>query len=94
MPKLNLGSGRNTRIDCINVDVTKYLGVDKVVNLGKFPWPWKSNTIDGVYASHIIEHFPDSKRFILECYRILKPGGFLRLNLPHSTSATSVILLF
>ena len=87
---LNLGCGRNQRKDAINVDVTAYPGVDEVVDLGKFRWPWRDNSVDGIYASHIIEHFPDQKPFIKECLRVLKPGGFLRLNLPHSSSVTSI----
>ena len=83
---LNLGCGKNIRLDCINVDI---LG-PVVVDLGVFPWPWQDNSIDGIYASHILEHFQDQEKFISECHRILKPGGFLRLNLPHASSVASV----
>lgn len=87
---LNLGCGRKQRSDAINVDAIKYPGVNEVVDLGHYPWPWRDGCADGIYASHIIEHFPDQKKFIYECLRVLKPGGFLRLNLPHSSSVTSI----
>lgn len=87
---LNLGSGNDIRKDCINCDITDYPGVDMVVDLSVFPWPWGDETISGIRASHIIEHLPDPKPFILECLRVLKPGGFLRLKVPHSSNISAV----
>ena len=90
MVKLNLGCGEHIIPNCINVDVTPYSGVNEVVDLSIFPWLWKDNSIDGIYANHIIEHFPDPKPFILECHRILKKGGFLRIKVPHSSNISAV----
>tara|TARA_R100000501_G_C2611600_1_gene106084 strand:- start:207 stop:776 length:570 start_codon:yes stop_codon:yes gene_type:complete len=92
MKVLNIGCGRNLREDSINVDITKYDGVDEVVDLSKFPWKWADNSVDGVHASHVLEHLPfdQQDKFILECHRILKKGGFMRLLLPHSSNVTSV----
>ena len=87
---LNLGAGRNQRADSTNVDVTAYPGIQQVVDLTKFPWPWADESIDGIHASHLIEHFKDQEQFIWECLRILKKGGFLRLNLPHSSNVTAI----
>jgi SAM-dependent methyltransferase len=86
---LNLGCGKNVREDCVNVDLIPYTNV-RVVDLLKFPWPWLNESIEGIYASHILEHFQDQEKFIHECCRVLKPGGFLRLNLPHSSSVSSI----
>jgi predicted SAM-dependent methyltransferase len=85
---LNLGCGKDIREDCLNVDDT--ISADRQVDLAKFPWPWPDNSVDGIYASHIMEHIQDQERFIDECRRILKMGGFLRLNLPHASSVSSV----
>jgi ubiquinone/menaquinone biosynthesis C-methylase UbiE len=87
---LNLGAGKKLIKNAINVDVTAYPGIQQVVDLSVFPWPWKDQSIDGIHASHIIEHFFDQKKFIEECYRILKSGGFLRIVAPHSSCITSV----
>lgn len=87
---LNIGCGRKQRKDAVNVDVTQYPGVDQVVDLSLYPWPWEDGTVDGIYASHVIEHLLDPYQFIKECLRILKKGGFLRLNLPHSSSVTNI----
>jgi ubiquinone/menaquinone biosynthesis C-methylase UbiE len=72
--------------------VTKYEGVDDVVDLSKYPWKWDDESISGVYASHVLEHLDNEKQkqFILECHRILKKGGFLKLNLPHSSCVTAL----
>jgi len=83
---LNIGCGKNIMPDCLNVDI---LG-PVIVDLSKFPWPWQDNSIDGIYASHIMEHFQDQEKFISECHRILKFGGFLKLNLPHVSSVASI----
>jgi len=36
---------------------------------------YPDNTFDVVVMSHVIEHVPNPKQFIQECYRILKEGG-------------------
>jgi len=90
MKILNLGSGENILPDCINVDIIPYNGVNQIKDLTIYPWPWKDGTVDGVYASHIIEHQFDQKQFILECHRILKKGGFLRIKVPHSSNISAV----
>jgi SAM-dependent methyltransferase len=85
---LNLGCGKNIRRDCVNIDII--LPADKIVDLSTFPWPWEDNSIDGIFASHIMEHFSDQEKFLNECHRILKSGGILRLNLPHTSSVSSI----
>ena len=86
--RLNLGCGKHLRMGAVNIDIRQ--PADEIVDLSKFPWPWENNSIDGIYASHIMEHFSDQEKFISECHRILKPGGFLELKLPHSSCISSV----
>ena len=45
---------------------------------------YPTNQFDVVYHSQVLEHFPKDAApdFIAECYRILKPGGILRIVLP------------
>jgi len=87
---LNLGSGLDSDDGFVNVDITKYEGVDKVVDLSIYPWSWEDESISGIHAYHIIEHFADPANFISECHRILKKGGFLRIKVPHSSSAAGI----
>jgi tocopherol O-methyltransferase len=39
--------------------------------------PFKDNTFDLVWTLESGEHMPDKKKFLEECYRVLKPGGKL-----------------
>ena len=53
------------------------------VNLQKrFPWP--DNSVDCVYLGEVLEHFTrdDGFRLVSECFRVLKPGGVIRLRVP------------
>jgi len=46
--------------------------------------PYKDNTFEIVYSSHFVEHISrkDILDFLIECKRVLKPGGLIRLVLP------------
>ena len=85
---LNLGCGKHIMKGVVNIDIIK--PADQLLDLSVMPWIWLNESVDGIFAAHIMEHFPDQEKFLSECYRILKPGGFLKLNLPHSSSISSV----
>ena len=46
--------------------------------------PFPDNWVDGIYASHLLEHLSRSKArfFVGECYRVLRRGGVIRLVVP------------
>ena len=48
------------------------------------PFPWKDQSIDIIYSSHTLEHFPrqEGRHFLGECARVLKPDGIIRLLVP------------
>lgn len=66
----------------VNCDL--FVNSDKVVNIFEVPLPWDDNSVDFIIAEHVEEHGtpPDGLRFMMECLRILKPGGVLRLCVP------------
>ena len=74
----------------VNCDIRKLSGVNKIVDLSILPWPWKDNSILGIYMFHLLEHFPDPKPILQECHRILRPGGFLHIKVPHSSCVSSI----
>lgn len=64
--KLNLGCGKKVREGFVNVDKFEMPGVDKVMDLFRFPWSFADNTFDYVYASHLIEHIPHETKMSWE----------------------------
>jgi len=40
-------------------------------------------SFDFVYSSHLLEHLPDCEQALKNWWRVLKPGGYLILYLPH-----------
>jgi SAM-dependent methyltransferase len=66
---------------CLKVDFTPYAGVNIVADLSE-KLPIKSNSMDVVIASNTLEHLPDTGNFLIECYRILKPGGTILITVP------------
>lgn len=74
--KLHFGCGRNrlpgwSNLDLPGTDVTKPLQLSD--NLAKF-----------IFHEHLLEHLDevDGFNFLKECYRVLKPGGILRISCP------------
>jgi SAM-dependent methyltransferase len=46
--------------------------------------PYKDSSVDYVYTSHFLEHLAlnDSQRLMSEVFRIMKPGGIVRVVIP------------
>lgn len=85
--KLDLGCGINKKEGFIGVDSRKFKGVDKVVDLTK-AWPWKTNSVDEVHCSHMIEHLTSAQRchFMNELWRVLKKDAKATIVAPHWAS--------
>ena len=83
LPYINLGCGAKYNEQWTNVD---FVSTGKEViahNLTK-GIPFKDNSFKVAYHSHVLEHFtkPGAEKFISECYRVLQPGGILRVAIP------------
>jgi predicted SAM-dependent methyltransferase len=83
MNYLNLGCGKRFHKDWVNLDFVSNSPFVKAHNLLN-GIPFENNTFDVVYHSHVLEHFNqvDGKKFIKECYRVLKSGGIIRIAVP------------
>ena len=83
---LNLGCGDDyiTYLDIkvVNVDKNKLVKCDLVLDLEKGSFPWKDNSIDGIVAKHLVEHFLNPIPFMNECWRVLKPDGQIYIEVP------------
>lgn len=64
--------------ECYNVEPLKVDIVSKGNNL-----PFKDDTLDFVINSHVLEHFNDPISALKEWMRVIKPGGYLYMNIPH-----------
>lgn len=85
--KIHLGPGPNwTKPDnhWVDVDIDPKRG-DVVVDFGQFTsFPLADNCVSCIYGSHVFEHMSiyTSQTVFEECFRVLQPGGTLRLILP------------
>jgi predicted SAM-dependent methyltransferase len=86
--KLNFGCGDRLSADWVNIDFhSKNKCVQRVNLLDGFPFP--DNYFDAVYSSHVIEHFDQDHGLFLvkESYRVLRPGGIIRIVVPDLESS-------
>ena len=83
MKLVNLGCGRTHHPAWINVD---FVPSDPTVIRHDLRerLPFADGEIDAVYHAHVLEHLSlsDGSALLAECFRVLKPGGILRVGVP------------
>lgn len=82
--KLQLGTGRNILDGWLCTDLEPFS--DKVIFLDATkPFPIDDKMFDYIFTEHMIEHIPyrDGLFMLHECYRVLKPGGWVRIATPN-----------
>lgn len=84
--KLDLACGSNKVEGFTGVDRVKTKSVDIVHDLEKFPWPFKTDSVDEVVVNHYIEHSSDLFAFMNELHRIMKPGARATITAPYYSS--------
>ena len=90
MKKLHLGCGTKHLDGYTNIDIRYLPGVDEVNNI-RFLRNYKENSVDEIYACHVLEHFGrwEYKDVLKRWFEILKPEGKLRLAIPNFSSICS-----
>jgi predicted SAM-dependent methyltransferase len=83
LPLLNIGCGNQFHSSWINIDLVPADPSVMACNITN-GLPFEDNTFAAVYHSHVLEHLShtESDRLIAECYRVLRPGGILRVVVP------------
>jgi len=83
MMRANLGCGNQICPGWINIDITR-TGPSVVAHDLSTGIPLPNESCEVVYHSHVLEHLkrPDAQFFMRECFRVLKPGGLLRVAVP------------
>lgn len=83
--KINLGCGPVfvDTSDWVNLDFSPASSAVRQANL-LTRLPFADNAVGVVYSSHFLEHVPRAAvaGVLAECFRVLQPGGILRLVLP------------
>ena len=82
--KLQIGAGPNALDGWLNADFTPHRPSDIFMDATP-PFPLPGNSFHLVFSEHMIEQVPPSsgRRMVAECYRVLKPGGRIRIATPN-----------
>ncbi|MDA1000121.1 MAG: methyltransferase domain-containing protein, partial [bacterium] len=81
--KLQIGAGHAALDDWLNTDFSpkdsRFVYLDAC---RRFPFP--DDSFDYIFCEHLIEHlsFPEARYMMGECFRVLKPGGKIRVSTP------------
>lgn len=80
--QLHLGCGESPKQGWVNIDLVG-LPVDLAWNLDQ-PLPFSDGSVDAIFHEHVLEHLVLDRGYTLlrESYRVLKPGGVLRIGVP------------
>ena len=84
--KLQIGAGPYLLKGWLNTDFMTTLrdGTPMYMDAGK-PFPIPDASFDYVFSEHLFEHltYPQATNMLKECYRIMKPGGVIRIATPN-----------
>jgi hypothetical protein len=86
MKSIDLGCGLSKIEGTIGIDVKNLPGVDLVINLDSFPWPFKDSEVERVYTRHYLEHSNNIIQCIKEIHRIVVSNGLIDITVPHFAS--------
>ena len=87
--EVDLGCGNKKRPNTIGVDFNDRTKADVIHDLNSFPYPFENTSIDMVYIDNTLEHLDDPIAVMGELYRIVKPGGVVKVIVPYFRSVSA-----
>ena len=81
--KLHLGCGKRIMTGWTNLDCFAAEGIAYECDFRE-PLPFADGVVTMLYSEHVLEHLREheAQALLLECYRVLAPGGLLRIGVP------------
>jgi SAM-dependent methyltransferase len=89
MRVLDVGCGINKKPGAIGIDRNPASRADVLVELDRFPYPFRDSCFDAWQAVHVIEHIADVIRTMEEFHRLVRDGGEVFIVTPHYTYFSS-----
>lgn len=98
---MNLGSGKNFRGDCLNIDIDPSWNPDAVLDLSRVSlddqgvgvWTRRFGDVvlspgclDRIIANDVLEHVPDLVALMTSCLGLLRTGGVFQISVPFDLS--------
>lgn len=81
---VNLGAGQRGKEGWVNVDVMPASGINCVYDCRNH-LPFPNESVKAIFCEHFFEHIDYTEEvpdFLSECYRVLQPGGVIRIVVP------------
>ncbi|MBI3308725.1 MAG: sulfotransferase [Candidatus Melainabacteria bacterium] len=81
--KLHIGAGYNMLEGWLNCNIMPITKTDIFLD-ASIRFPFNDNTFDYIFSEHQVEHlsYKEGLNMLKECFRILKPGGKIRITTP------------
>jgi predicted SAM-dependent methyltransferase len=83
---LDLGCGLRKLPGAVGVDKNPRSGADLLADLDAPPYPFRPNRFSRIECLNLLEHLNNLIPVLEELHRLLRPGGWLHLVVPHFSS--------
>lgn len=94
---LNIGSGKDFLVDCLNADIQESKSPDWVLDITNVPWgetistrfgdiEIKKGMFDKIIANDVLEHIPDLVAAMTNCKDLLSEKGEFHIHVPYDLS--------